>query len=441
MLRNWKTKLLTVAVLAALFSLNTVSAGYAAKQKEQSRPKETITFWHWWLDYQTFFLEMAERYRMETNIQVDFQVFSSVGRHYWNKVQAAAQANVLPDIIGITDDPENLARYVKGGKFLEVTQEMKVNKQAWEYSFYPRVINALYFTDKNIYGVKGDSYWGVPLSAMNIQIFYNKKLFEKAGLDPDNPPKTWTEWMQAGDKLKKAGIKPLVAGFGEYWHYQTFFRAYAWPLLGKEKIRDLYMGEMAYTEPECLGILELFVELRKMLYPGAYAMSNKEAEIVFSRQKAAMIINGSWGVNVFEQMNPDLEYGVFNFPKPDTAEHPMYIIGGLGKAAAISSKSKHSEEAINFLRWLSAQMQQERWARIPHGFPANLEDQEKMHLKMNPFVLGMKHLAPNLFLEERWEVLEVLSKNMQLLVLDEVTPLTVLQKVQKKKKQLNKRKN
>ncbi|MBN1594319.1 extracellular solute-binding protein [candidate division FCPU426 bacterium] len=421
---------------ACLLWSGVVVPARAANKGRMQKPKVTLVFWHWWMDHQNFFMEMAERYRMETNVKVDFQLFSSEGRHYWNKVQAAAQADILPDIIGLTDDPENIARYAKAGKLRELTREMRADKQAWEYSFFPRTINALYYPDKNIYGVKQDSYWGVPLTAMNIQIFYNKALFKKAGLDPEHPPRIWSEWVEASKKLKKAGIPPLVAGMGELWIYHTFFRAYAWPILGQEKIRNLYMGEMAYTDPGCQEVLKHFTEACAFLYPGVVSMSNKEAEIIFAGQKAAMIINGSWAVNVFEQMNPELDFGVMNFPKPDQAAFPMYVIGGLGKAAAVSTNCKHPQEAIRFLRWLSAQNQQARWARMPNEFPANLEAEEDIADKMKPFVQAMKELAPNLFLEERQEVLEVLSKEMQLLVLDEVTPMTVLQSVQKKKKEL-----
>jgi len=41
---------------------------------------------------------------------------------------------------------------------------------------------------------------------------YNKDLFEKAGLDPDNPPKTWDDLLSACDKLKAKGIAPLGGG-------------------------------------------------------------------------------------------------------------------------------------------------------------------------------------------------------------------------------------
>ncbi len=415
----------------------------ANKSQKPGRTEKKIVFWHWWTDQHLFLQELAERYRMETNVQVDFQLYSPTGRLYWSKIQAAAQADTLPDIIGLTDAPELLARYAKAGKLLEITNEMKTNDRAWEYSFFPRTINALYFPKYNIYGVKGDAFWGVPLSAMNIQMFYNRVLFKQAGLDPDRPPKTWKEFIKAGQKLRAKGIAPLISGFEDLWVAQTFFRSYAWAVLGEDKIRGLYVNELNYSDKECQEVLEYFKELKEkgFFYPGVAAMNNKEAEILFSRNKAAMIINGSWAVNVFAQMNPELDFGVMNFPKPDDAAYPMYVMGGLGKAAAITTNAKNPQAVIKFLRWLSARPQQERWARVNKGFPANLEAQDAIDNKLKPFVTAMNNLTPNLFLEERHEVLEILGRGMQSMLIGKATPYEVLWRVKNKKEELENKKS
>ncbi|MCD4814471.1 extracellular solute-binding protein [bacterium] len=424
----------TIVIILSGFVGGMLPQSTFAKEK----PAKKITFWHYWSDYQNFLEEMASRYQLETGVEVEFQLFSSRGRDYWNKVQAAAQANRLPDLLGLADDPELLARYIKAGKILDISKAMQGSNHEWEYSFFPRTVNALYFPEYNIYNVKGGRHWGVPLSAMNIQIFYNRTLFEKAGLDPDNPPKTWDEFIQAGHQLRKIGIAPMVCGFGDLWVNQTFFRIYAWPILGKDKIRSLYVGEAPYTTPECRQILDYFVELRDkgFFYPGVAALSNKDAEVIFAHDRAGMMMNGSWAVNVFKQMNPKLDFGVMSFPVPKTAQYPMYTIGGLGRAAAITTNSNRSKEALAFLQWLTAQPQQERWARVPSGFPALIKAQDSVNPLLQPFVVKMKDLAPNLYLEERREVLEVLSKGMQLILIADSDPESVLQAVQKMKKKL-----
>lgn len=66
--------------------------------------------------------------------------------------------------------------------------------------------------------------YGLPTSNYTMGLLINRKLFEQAGLDPDNPPKTWEEVRAAAKKI--AGLGKGIAGYGEYsagntggWHF------------------------------------------------------------------------------------------------------------------------------------------------------------------------------------------------------------------------------
>ncbi|GGM16050.1 sugar-binding protein [Streptomyces fumigatiscleroticus] len=66
--------------------------------------------------------------------------------------------------------------------------------------------------------------YGLPTSNYTMGLLINRKLFKRAGLDPDNPPRTWEEVRAAAKKI--AGLGDGIAGFGEYsagnqggWHF------------------------------------------------------------------------------------------------------------------------------------------------------------------------------------------------------------------------------
>ncbi|MGN9790582.1 extracellular solute-binding protein [Streptomyces sp. OZ13] len=66
--------------------------------------------------------------------------------------------------------------------------------------------------------------YGLPTSNYTMGLLINRKLFQQAGLDPDNPPRTWAEVRTAAKKI--AGLGNGIAGFGEYsagntggWHF------------------------------------------------------------------------------------------------------------------------------------------------------------------------------------------------------------------------------
>ncbi|MFV0137563.1 ABC transporter substrate-binding protein [Streptomyces sp. HMX87] len=80
--------------------------------------------------------------------------------------------------------------------------------------------------DPNVLGTlkRDGKLYGLPTSNYTMGLLINRKLFERAGLDPDTPPQTWEEVRAAAKKI--AGLGDGIAGFGEYsagntggWHF------------------------------------------------------------------------------------------------------------------------------------------------------------------------------------------------------------------------------
>ena len=68
-----------------------------------------------------------------------------------------------------------------------------------------------------------DQVYGAPFgSAFGGGILYNKKIYEKLGLEI---PKTWDEFMANNAKIKAAGIDPVIQSYGETWTSQLFVLA------------------------------------------------------------------------------------------------------------------------------------------------------------------------------------------------------------------------
>jgi ABC-type glycerol-3-phosphate transport system substrate-binding protein len=71
---------------------------------------------------------------------------------------------------------------------------------------------------------EGDKVYGIPTKNYSMGLLYNKNLFQQAGLDAKNPPKTWEEVREAAKKITALGNG--VAGYSEYsagntggWHF------------------------------------------------------------------------------------------------------------------------------------------------------------------------------------------------------------------------------
>ena len=184
---------------------------------------------------------------------------------------------------------------------------------------------------------------------------YNKDLFEKAGLDAENPPKTWDEFLNACDKLKAAGIAPVGGGIQDgYWGEWYFGHALAQNVDSAGEVIQLFTGEKDFREPKYHEHWVKLEELKKKdffnsemastdLYSGIYLLVDGKVAMglsVASRlPKDSKTTNGRIGVMVMPV------YG-----KGKLAGQPIFDSQGLG----ISAGSANPEAAAKFLEYLQS---------------------------------------------------------------------------------------
>jgi ABC-type glycerol-3-phosphate transport system substrate-binding protein len=299
-------------------------------------------------------------------------------------------------------------------------------EKGWKDVFYQKPLQQDTYTEGNEWNVKPGIY-GVPIDVNVMVLYYNKDLFAKAGLDPENPPKTWDEFIAAGVKLREAGIQPFVSGFGEGWLIGVFAASYEWNLLGREGVIDTIRGKVKFTDPAWITIFDLFEEMRKKnLYASGIAtMLNKDAERVFATGQAAIALNGSWGVNVYHSMNPNLNYGIMMPPKLKDAKYPMLISGGEGSSLHINQTSPNKDKAVEFLKWLTAKDQQALLAKETRNIPANKDAGEDLSPILKEFTKHIDDTFEPLPVTENWQVTNALNIGLQAIIIGEKKPETI----------------
>ncbi len=330
--------IIAAAFIMSLFLFLGVGCGKETKKINK------VVIWHWMTDRQDAFKKLAEQYKTKTGILVDFQLYAP-SDVYASKVKAAAYTKTLPDVYGILGETiVDFSNFVKSGLVENLTPYMEENNGQWKSCFFEKALSVNEFKSDNEFGVAAGIY-GVPIDSTNIQMLYNKKLFEKAGLNPEKSPATWSEFLADIKKLKDAGIEGLVGGFGETWMLDCLANNYAWNIMGKDKILETIRGDVEYTDPDWLKVFELFEEMYKnnVIALGALTMINKDAEQSFANERAAFAFNGSWCVNVYSGMNPGLQYAVMLPPKVSD-NYPMRIWGGAGSSFVVNAGSAMKSE-------------------------------------------------------------------------------------------------
>ncbi len=208
-----------------------------------------------------------------------------------------------------------------------------------------------------------DTFAGVPIGGQGVIWYYNKALFEQAGLDPAAPPQTWAEFADAANKLKEAGITPIAASgvdsFLAWWAWSSFSPQY----FTADDVLKIRSGEIPLNDPRVLASLQPVQEMFANGWWNAdYAdKAFTDMESAFINGQVAMIpgiITSIVNWNVWDaQMGKDA-YGVFGAPKRDDATsdgqffNPTLIYG-------VNAASKNPDTAKAFIAFLASKEGQE----------------------------------------------------------------------------------
>jgi len=129
-----------------------------------------------------------------------------------------------------------------------------------------------------------------------------------------------------------------------------------------------------------------------------------------------------------------LEYGVM-LPPAESKEQPMRIWGGAGSSFVVNNASSNKEEAVKFLKWLSAKDQQAFLSTQTKNLPANREALASIPEVLAEFAKGMDNTThPTIWkYNEDPLVIEAFDKGLQAIIIGEKTPEQVAAKVQEVK--------
>ncbi|MET8526009.1 extracellular solute-binding protein [Micromonospora sp. NPDC005172] len=207
---------------------------------------------------------------------------------------------------------------------------------------------------------KGGKTYASPVTLQGHPIYYNKTLYEKAGLDPAKPATTWQEFVANCAAITKAsGAKCFALGNKEGYGIQFFLSAMASGVLTPQEYDNWIAGKRDWNSPNVKRIFELWKETgtAKLNNDGANstAMFN-DAFAVFQSGKAAHIIGlmsdiGHWK-DFNEFITPD-KLGVMMAPAVTSGATPsLPYDGGIGYAVA--KWTKDPKVAADLVRSLSS---------------------------------------------------------------------------------------
>jgi multiple sugar transport system substrate-binding protein len=164
--------------------------------------------------------------------------------------------------------------------------------------------------------------WGLPIAAGVRGLYWNKDLFEKAGLDPEKPPRTWDELYQAVTTIKD---KTGEFGFSFDGKGVQAFRSFGYFLWNSGGDFFTPDGKAAFNSPEgvqALAFMVKLVESGAVPDPTGVTIEGDE-EPMFVAGKSAMIMTGTWLVGLVKKGSPNMRLGVTHVPVRDPNFDPV----------------------------------------------------------------------------------------------------------------------
>ncbi|KFI44980.1 raffinose/stachyose/melibiose transport system substrate-binding protein [Bifidobacterium bohemicum] len=196
--------------------------------------------------------------------------------------------------------------------------------------------------------------YGLPYAGNASGYIYNKEIWRKAGVDPENPPKTWTEFTAMLDRFKAAGINPVQATLADAWTTQAPLASFAGTLVPESKYDELKKGR---TDFKTLWTQAAQREIDLYKYgEGDKGVTYQQGTQNFAKGTSAIIPLGTYAIPQITMVNPKADLGFAQLPATDDAKGQI-LTAGDDVMLTMSANTKHPKEAMRFIDFLMQKKQ------------------------------------------------------------------------------------
>jgi multiple sugar transport system substrate-binding protein len=237
--------------------------------------------------------------------------------------------------------------------------------------------------------MEGKTY-GLPIAASARAMYYNKELFEKAGIK--QPPATWAELKDDAAKIKALGGGAF--GFGMqgkeietdvYYYYAMW--SFGTEILNKD-------GTSGLSTPGALEAAKLYKSMidEGLTEPGVTSLNREDVQNLFKQGKIGMMITAPFLSNQIKEEAPNLKYGVAAIPAGPTGARGTY---GVTDSIIMFKNSKNKEEAWKLLDFLFTTEQRAKFTQGEGFLPVNKEEAKMDYYVNNADLAAFTGLLPD----------------------------------------------
>ena len=347
-----KKRVLSVLLCVTMIAAMVVGCGKKSDGDGGDKGGKKLVYWAMWSEDEPqakVIKDAIAKYTEDTGVKVDVQFKGRNGQREGLQPALDAKQN-----IDLFDEDVNR---VNGtwGKYLMDLEDMAKDYEAEHGN------ETLFKIARNAYGQThdgDDTLHTIPYQPSIFGFFYNKTLFDKAGIEA--VPTTWEELDAACAKLKEAGITPITADDA---YMTSFIGMHLARYIGQDGVKSLVTGEasndvtVTWDDPKVLAAAESFADFAEKGYFSKNIATNKYPagqNQEFAPGEAAIVICGSWLPNeAKESVADDLEWGYFNYPSVPDGTDDSTANNIANQVFAINKDSKMADEAFELITYIT----------------------------------------------------------------------------------------
>jgi multiple sugar transport system substrate-binding protein len=256
-----------------------------------------------------------------------------------------------------------------------------------------------------------DQYWAIPTAVRSLALFWNKDMFEAAGLDPEAPPTTLDELVDMAKattiydgngtdilNITQEGFSVGLTSQDHHWFREVLLRQYGGVPYSEDGRTVMWNSEEGCNAFKYLSAFETEYKT------GSNDLFT-DATNAFVNGQEALHIDGSFRLGTIASNSPDLNFGVAELPVGPNGEHHTfgsYWTHGITRRAA--EDPARMEAAVKFLKFITTADAGLLWVNTVGELPAQLDAASDPSILENPklgaFSAGLEYAHATFFVDE-----------------------------------------
>ena len=310
-----------VAAVAAVAALGSMAACGSTNGSSGSNGKLqlSISYWDDEMEYVKEFIKQ--------NPDIEVKQIRVPGDDYNNKLNQMVVGNQAPDVMDVQES--DYPRFAKNG----VLDKLDLDELGVDEDDMQSAVKSL--------GKELDGYYGLGNGYAVELMFYNKDMFDAAGVAYPTNDWTWDDYTAAAEKLTDSSK-------GQYGSDSPTFNGVWYSLIGAAGDAVVKDGKLSFGN----GLKET-LEWQKKLVDNKWQpepASGSKVSDMFAAGKAAMTLGGNWLVSTYKDV--DFNWGIATIPVPEggRAYNSMHT-----SFWGISKSSKNKEAAKRFMKFIMSE--------------------------------------------------------------------------------------